>query len=61
MYLKRTPNVRLGNIVERSPFLSWTDGLAIKTPSQSPEFDTRTETGFSMRAWRTAQNRPDPA
>ena len=37
------------------------DGLAIKTPNQSPEFDTRTETGFSMRAWRTAQSRPDPA
>ena len=40
MHLKRTRNVRLSNIVEQSPFLSWTDGLAIKTPNQSPEFDT---------------------
>ena len=61
MHLRRTRNVRFSNIVEQSPFLSWTDGLAIKTPNRSPEFDTRTETGFSMRAWRTAQSRPDPA
>ena len=40
MHLKRTENVRFGNIVEQSPFLSWTDGLAIKTPDQSSEFDT---------------------
>ena len=25
MHLKRTENVRFGNIVEQSPFLSWTD------------------------------------
>ena len=41
MHLRRTRNVRFSNIVEQSPFLSWTDGLAIKTPNQSPEFDTR--------------------
>ena len=40
MHLKRTQNVRLGNIAEQSPFRSWTDGLAIKTPNRSPEFDT---------------------
>ena len=39
MHLKRTRNVRFSNIFEQSPFLSWTDGRAIKTPDQSPEFD----------------------
>ena len=40
MRLKRITDVRFCNIIERSPFLSWTDGPAIKTPDQSPEFDT---------------------
>ena len=51
MHLKRTKNVRFGDIVERSPFLSWTDGPAIKTPDQSQEFDTTCSGTGNFRDW----------